>query len=349
MENGKWKMEVDFLNSPPSPLAGEGWGEGYVRNVKWKIICLLILHFTFYILHSALAEPLPAHALLDNKSISITRQTVKMRSMMDSKFNGFEYKIKNNTKEKIYINKFGVENGVPPYDAYGSVKRNGWAAAGVTFVYGWNYALPTLGLSMVAATAATPFFVTSSALGNIGATQEAKRFDVKSPEGKYIKPNETIKFKTIVEQGALPALTLIVEDPSTGDNFAYINSQFGSRFIPVEKPQPVVETQEQNSNPDTNIPEAAKQDEQSTSKIKQMKDGLTNEVKQRTKALDDMNIKDDDTADHPALTGISPQEGNKPTEMTVPDAYKMYNTGVTVDPNAKTKQYFNDSSNFTSF
>ena len=42
-------------------------------------------------------------------------------------------------------------------------------------------------------------------------------------------------------------------------------------------------------------------------------------------------------------------DSEKPTEMQLPEAYKMYNTGVTLDPNVKTKQPFEGDKNFTSF
>ena len=58
-----------------------------------SIFCMIAFLFT----------SMPAFAALDNRSFTITRENVPLKSIIDTKYNGFEYKLKNNTKQKFVL------------------------------------------------------------------------------------------------------------------------------------------------------------------------------------------------------------------------------------------------------
>ncbi len=92
------------------------------------LLCLVSINLLYVIQ--------PAFAELDKTSFTIVRTNVQLRSTIDAKYNGFEYTMKNNTKEKLYIQNFIVDDGTKPKDAYADVKRKGGGAAGMAFVDG---------------------------------------------------------------------------------------------------------------------------------------------------------------------------------------------------------------------
>ncbi len=301
-----------------------------------------------------------ANANVDNKSITISREVVKLKSTLDAQYNGFEYKIKNTTKQKLYISKFIVENGVDPQEAYGVTKRNGWAAAGVTCVYGWQYAAPTLGLSAVAAVVASPLFVGASALGNMGASQEANRFATKPIAENYIKSGDTIKFKTFAPKGTLPTITLLIEDPDTGKYYAYVNTTFGNQFtaVDINKTAPLDEQMESLgfTKVKNETEEAATEDNAETEAVNKTTDTKLTKDAQKNGYNDMIQKMGEKAKEIKEATSIE-EFNKKPTtdeaaasgqKMPEPEALK-FNTNVTTDPNAQIKQPFEGSKNFTSF
>ena len=185
------------------------------------LLCLISINLLYVVQ--------PAFAELDKTSFTIVRTNIQLKSTIDAKYNGFKYTMKNNTKERLNIENFIVDDGTKPKEAYADVKRNGWGAAGIAFVYGWSYVMPTLGLSMVAATIASPLFVGASMFGNLGAKMEANRFITGSNINGYFKSNEKKEFKLLAPEGQIPTLKIILSD-TAGDKYIYSCSYFGSGF-----------------------------------------------------------------------------------------------------------------------
>ena len=287
-----------------------------------SLLCLLVV--SFY-------TTLPSMAKLNKQSFTITRSNVELKSVIDSKYDAYEYTLKNHTKEKLLITNFVVDDGTLPNEAYANVKRNGWGAAGVTFVYGWNYAMATLGLSLVASVVACPFFVGASMLGNVGAKQEANRFSKSAKkfnnstlENGFFKKKETAKFRVLAPQGTIPTVSIMLED-ERGRNYIYLNSYFGTEFKVIGKPET----------------------ENVEKKLRDLKIKTEEEVEidDSVEQLEDNSKEAKNIVEQFETT----EKKELPTEKRVPEAYKMYNTGVTLDPNIKTKQYFEENKNFTSF
>ena len=289
------------------------------------LICLLTL---------SVYTTAPVCAELNKKSFTISRSNVELKSIIDSKYDAYEYTLKNHTKQKLLITNFMVDDGVTPKTAYDEVKRNGWGAAGVTFVYGWNYAAATVGLSLAAAVVACPFFVGASMLGNVGAKMEsnrfkksAKNFNHTTMEDGFFKKNQISKFRVLSEQGKIPQVTIVLEDKD-GNNYVYLNSYFGTEFKKLAKAEDKNLQKKLQDLTNQNIGETETTEIENVSEKTEVESKETKSVEEQFEEADDTTL---------------------PTEKRIPEAYKMYNTGVTLDPSVKTKQYFETDKNFTSF
>lgn len=303
-----------------------------------SLICLIVI--VFYTMAPSFAE-------LTKRDFTITRNNVELKSIIASKYDGYEFTMKNHTKKKLLVTNFVVDNGVTSQIAYANVKRNGWAAAGVTFVYGWNYALSTLGMSLVGAVVAWPFFVGASMFGNLGARMEANRFNEDTLTDGFFKKKEIVKFKVFAPQGVLPAITIVLEDED-GQNYAYTHSYFGTEFQELghakseNLKEKIVEIQAKSAKVEEEDGVAQKEQVESGDMRNDIKNAFENKKvapQQETKSVEEQFEQGANTT----------ADSEKPTETQVPEAYKMYNTGVTLDPNVKTKQPFEGDKNFTSF
>ncbi len=281
--------------------------------MKKIVSCVCLLVMSFYMI-------LPVFAL-DEKSISINRTGVRLKSRIGTKYSGLQYKIKNNTNQKLNVERFIIDDAASGQAAYMDIKRNGWGAAGVTIVYGWNYALSTLGLALVGSFVAAPFFVVSSAFGNFGAKREMERMYSESPEGGYLKKHEEIKFKALVEKGKLPTVTLLVSTADADEKYIFTSTPFGN-YAKLYVPQ-------------TNIEKKA----------------IESPKKTESEVIDSSDFsKSEETAEKKSKTeNITPKTKETLENQSEENSLKKYNTGVTTDPAVKLKKDFNEDKNFVTF
>ena len=320
-----------------------------------KIIAIFCIIAT-----TAFFNIIPAFAELDSQSFTIIRNNVPLKSIINRRYNGFDYTIKNHTKQKLIIKNFIVDKGVNSQIAYENSRRKGWEAAGVTFLYGYQYAMPTMGLSLAGAVIAWPIFLGSSMFGNMGARQEARRFASASikKEG-VIKPKEKIDFKVFAEDGILPTITIILED-SEGKNYSYSNTYFGTEFAYLGTNAELKAKYEERLKKKETVEEDNTKEEEKTAKATEKKVETEKETtkKEETpvakknikedasqKAVDALNrIKEDFSTELPS------EKKQSQYQMEESPVFKQYNTGVTTNPNAKMKQQvFEDNKNFVSF
>jgi len=300
---------------------------------------------------------LPVKAEMNTQSFTIVRTNVPLKSIINSKYNGFEFTMKNHTKNKLVVKNFIVDNGVSSDIAYANVKRNGWAAAGVTFVYGWNYAFSTLGLSLVGSVIAWPFFVGASMFGNMGARQEARRFAKATiKEEGVIKSKEKVNFKVFAADGVVPTVTIVLEDADQ-KNYAFSHSYFGTECAymgtndefnaSLEEKLKKLNTKSVEVDEKGSVKEEEKQPaKENLSEKENVKNAIqdafnNNQQKKTEQAVSTQSTKTQQSA--------TQQDESKPVMEESP-VFKQYNTGVVTDPNVKTKQQiFNDNTNFVSF
>lgn len=154
----------------------------------------------------------------ENNYIKVERTTRHLHSRLSKKYTGYEYKIKNIYKEPVTIESISVWDNASGKVAYLSVKRTGARAASETLGAGVALALPTLTISLILSVVAVPFILIGNQIGNVGANQEAHRFDKPENEAVTLDPNREIVFKTMALHRHAPSMRLIFKNPLTEEN-----------------------------------------------------------------------------------------------------------------------------------
>lgn len=182
-------------------------------NIMKKLTSL----FFVFLLICNLSLPAFAKSTSDsNNYIKITQTTKHLHSRLSKKYTGYEYTIKNVYKEPVEIDSISIRDNASGKIAYLSIKRTGGAAAVATLSTGAALALPTLTLSLIGSVIAVPFIILGNGVGNVGANQEAKRYD-KQLETVVLKPKEEVVFKTMALHRHPPLIRIMFKNPLTDE------------------------------------------------------------------------------------------------------------------------------------
>ncbi len=154
----------------------------------------------------------------ENDYIKIERKTRHLHSRLSKKYTGYEYTIKNVYKEPVLIENISIWDNASDKVAYLSVKRLGARASAETIAAGAALALPTLTLSLIGSIIAVPFIVVSNAAGNVGANQEAKRFDKQAELPAEIKTGNRLELKTMALHRHSPSMRVTFKNPITDES-----------------------------------------------------------------------------------------------------------------------------------
>lgn len=180
-----------------------------------KIVSGIVLFvFSFF-------QYLPAFSLSkteENNYLSLKRTSRHLHSRLSKDYTGYEYKLKNVYDKPINVQSISVWDNASSKVAYLSVKRTGARAAAETLGTGVALALPTLTLSLIGSVIAVPFIIVSNQIGNIGANQEAKRYDKRQDSSFTINPKEEIVFKTMALRMHKPSVKIVFTNPITEEN-----------------------------------------------------------------------------------------------------------------------------------
>ena len=155
-----------------------------------------------------------------NDYIKIEQTTRHLHSRLSKKYTGYDYTIKNIYKTPVTIQSVSVWDNANNKVAYLSVKRTGMRAATETMGVGIALALPTLCLSVVGAAVAVPFIIAGNQIGNVGANQEAHRYDKMQTEPVTLKPQEKIELKTMALHRHAPSMRIVFVNPLTDENMS---------------------------------------------------------------------------------------------------------------------------------
>ena len=155
-----------------------------------------------------------------NDYIKIEQTTRHLHSRLSKKYTGYDYTIKNIYKTPVTIQSVSVWDNANNKVAYLSVKRTGMRAAAETMGVGIALALPTLCLSVVGAAVAVPFIIAGNQIGNVGANQEAHRYDKMQTEPVTLKPQEKIELKTMALHRHAPSMRIVFVNPLTDENMS---------------------------------------------------------------------------------------------------------------------------------
>lgn len=180
-----------------------------------KFIALVL---TMLMLSSNSLTALAATKTEKNNYIKAERKTRHLHSRLSKTYTGYDYEIKNVYNQPVKIQGISVWDNATGKVAYLSVKRTGVRAAAETLAAGTALALPTLTLSLIGAVVAVPFIIVGNQIGNVGANQEAHRYDKLHNEPVELKPNEVIKFKTMALHRHAPSARIIFVNPLTDEN-----------------------------------------------------------------------------------------------------------------------------------
>lgn len=153
----------------------------------------------------------------ENDYIKIHRTTRHLHSRLSKDYTGYDYTIKNIYKAPVTIQSVNIWDHASGKVAYLSVKRTGLRAAAETMGSGIALALPTLCLSVVGAAVAVPFILVGNQIGNIGANQEAKRYDKMQTEAITLNPKEEITIKTMALHRHAPSMRIVFINPLTDE------------------------------------------------------------------------------------------------------------------------------------
>ena len=154
----------------------------------------------------------------ENDYLKIERKSRHLHSRLSKKYTGYEYTIKNIYNEPVTIENVSIWDNASDKVAYLSVKRLGVRASAETLAAGAALALPTLTLSLIGAVIAVPFVIVSNAAGNVGANQEAKRFDKQATLPAEIPVGSYIEFKTMALHNHHPSARVTFKNPITDEN-----------------------------------------------------------------------------------------------------------------------------------
>lgn len=153
----------------------------------------------------------------ENNYIRAERKTRHLHSRLSKKYAGYEYTIKNIYNEPVTLKSIAVWDNANDKVAYLSVKRTGLKAAAETVGAGAAMALPTLGLSLIGSIVAVPFIIAGNQIGNIGANQEAQRYDKIPSEFVELKSGEEFTVKTMALHRHAPSMRIIFVNPITDE------------------------------------------------------------------------------------------------------------------------------------
>src|SRR5574344_145645 len=160
---------------------------------------------------------MPSFASDHDDYIKINKDTMHLRSRLSKQYTGFGYSIKNISNEDICIETISLKDSVTGQAAYLSLKRSSLAEAAGTIGTGLVYALPTLTLSLWGSIILAPIKMIGNSLGNTGAKQEGKRYDTAIPTQLTLKPNNSVKIKTLGVHRNPPTITIIYKPASAVD------------------------------------------------------------------------------------------------------------------------------------
>jgi hypothetical protein len=185
--------------------------------MKKPVSALFVVLMLFY---NAFIPALCKTKSEQNDYIKIEQTTRHLHSRLSKKYTGYDYTIKNIYKTPVTIQSVSVWDNANNKVAYLSVKRTGMRAATETMGVGIALALPTLCLSVVGAAVAVPFIIAGNQIGNVGANQEAHRYDKMQTEPVTLKPQEKIELKTMALHRHAPSMRIVFVNPLTDENMS---------------------------------------------------------------------------------------------------------------------------------
>jgi len=159
------------------------------------IICVNMLYF------------IPAFADTQDEYIKINRDYKHMGSRMHKEYKGCIYKITNISDQQIEIAGISLEDNLTSDAAYSTIKRSSIGQGLKIIGTGLAFALPTLTISLIGSVVVAPFAMISNSIGNIGAKQDAKRYD-KKIEKAILSSGESAELKTIITKHKAPSITV---------------------------------------------------------------------------------------------------------------------------------------------
>lgn len=182
--------------------------------MKNKVIAIILLLLSFNIYSSAFAQTISD----ENDYIKAVMESKELHSRLGEMYTGYECVIKNVYNKPVTIQNITVWDNANSTVAYLSVKRTAEDTAKATISSGKPLALPTLGLSMLAATAAVPFALLGNKVGNSNAQKEAKHYDKIISAKTTLEPNEQVTIKTMALKKYIPYVRITFLNPLTDEN-----------------------------------------------------------------------------------------------------------------------------------
>lgn len=175
-----------------------------------KILSSFLVFLTF------VTFALPSFADASDNFLTVNKNSRHLHSRLSKHYVGYEYIIKNKSKDPVEITAMSLTDNVTGEAAYLSIRRTGLAASTAVLTTGVALALPTLSLSLIASAVAVPFILVGNVFGNIGAKQDSKRYS-KDLNENILQPKDTVKFTTLAKRFSSAKLKIIYKSPLTGE------------------------------------------------------------------------------------------------------------------------------------
>ena len=182
--------------------------------MKNKVIAAILLLLFFNIYSSAYAQTISD----ENDYIKAVMDSKELHSRLGEMYTGYDCVIKNVYNKPVTIQNITIWDNANSTVAYLSVKRTSEDTAKSTIAAGKPLALPTLGLSMLASTAAVPFTLIGNKIGNSNAQKEAKHYDKIMSAKTTLEPNEQVTIKTMALKKYIPYVRITFLNPLTEEN-----------------------------------------------------------------------------------------------------------------------------------